>query len=87
MTGIKEILELITGLKDLAIIGKGVMKDGKFDLQDLAVLGELLSKHNELVAAFSGLADLTVEFKEVDITEATQLISAIFEAAREVKAA
>jgi hypothetical protein len=85
--GVKEILELIEGLKQLVLVGKAVMKDGKIDMSDLVHLSALMSKQAELVAAFQGLAELKEEAKDIDLAEAQQVILALLAAAKEVKAA
>lgn len=85
--GIKEMLELIEGLKQLLLVGKAVMKDGKIDMSDLVHLSGLMAKQAELVAAFQGLSELKEEAKDIDLAEAQEVILALLAAAKEVKAA
>jgi hypothetical protein len=85
--GVKEILEFIEGLKELILVGKAVMKDGKVDMSDLAALSVLLGKQEELVAAFQGLSEMKDEAKDIDLAEAQQVVLALIAAAKEVKAA
>ena len=85
--GVKEILEFIEGLKELILVGKAVMKDGKVDMADLAALSVLLGKQEELVAAFQGLSEMKDEAKDIDLAEAQQVVLALIAAAKEVKAA
>lgn len=85
--GVKEILEFIEGLKELILVGKAVMKDGKVDMSDLAALSVLLGKQEKLVAAFTGLSELKDEAKDIDLAEAQQVVMALIAAAKEVKAA
>lgn len=85
--GVKEILEFIEGLKELILVGKAVMKDGKVDMSDLAALSVLLGKQEELVAAFQGLSEMKDEAKDIDLAEAQQVVMALIAAAKEVKAA
>jgi hypothetical protein len=85
--GVKEMLELIEGLKQLVLVGKAVMKDGKVDMSDLPSLSLLLGKQAELVAAFQGLGELKEEAKDIDLAEAQVVVLALIAAAKEVKAA
>lgn len=85
--GIKEILELILGIKDLAIVGKNIMADGKINLADLGSLMTLLNKQAELTAAFTGLAEAEAEVKDLTLDEASQVMAALVAAAKEVQAA
>jgi hypothetical protein len=85
MKGVKEILELIAGLKEVAKVGKLAMKDGKVDLADLSLLSVLLAKQAELSLAFEGLSDLGDEVKDLSLDEGLQIVSALVAAAKEVK--
>lgn len=85
--GIQEMLELIAGLKELALAGKAVAKDGKISLDDLAVLAALMPKTDILMAAFTGLGDVGDEVKDLSLDEAMVVITALVDAAKEVKAA
>ena len=85
--GIKEMLELIAGLKEFAIIGREAFKDGKINLADLALLPILLQKQEALVAAFSGLGEIDDEVKDISAAEAMSVIEALLKAAKEVKEA
>jgi hypothetical protein len=83
--GVKELLELVAGLKEVALIGKQALKDGKIDLSDLSLLSQLLVKQQVLVAAFEGLGEVGAEVKDVSLDEAMLLIKALLDAAKEVK--
>lgn len=85
--GVKEMLELIEGLKQLVLVGKAVMKDGKIDMSDLVHLSALMAKQAELIAAFQGLGELKDEAKDIDLAEAQVVVLALIAAAKEVKAA
>lgn len=85
MKGVKEILELIAGLKEVAKLGKLALKDGKIDLNDLALLSQLLVKQQTLIDALQGLGDVGDEVKDLSLDEAMQLIQALVDAAKEVK--
>lgn len=84
--GIKELQELIAAVKELAILGKLVMKDGKVDLNDLALLGKLLEKQAAIVDGFTGLSELQDELKNINLDEALEVVTALVNAAKEVKA-
>ena len=84
---VKELLELIEGLKQLLLVGKAVMKDGKVDLADLSSLSLLMGKQKELLAAFEGLSAVKEEVKGMSLEEASMIVFALVAAAKEVKAA
>jgi dihydrodipicolinate synthase/N-acetylneuraminate lyase len=85
MKGVKEMLELIAGLKEVAKLGKLALKDGKIDLNDLALLSQLLVKQQVMIDALQGLGDVGDEVKDLSLEEAMQLIQALVDAAKEVK--
>ncbi len=84
---VKELVELLVGLKDLVVIGKEAFKDGKIDLGDLTLLGQALAKQQELLAAFSGLSELGEEFKTLTLDEAMTVVMKVVDLAKEVNAA
>jgi hypothetical protein len=85
--GVKEILELVEGIKQVALVGKAVLKDGKVDLSDLAALSVLLAKQQELMAAFEGVSEISSEIKDLSLDEASSVVLALVAAAKEFKAA
>jgi len=85
--GIKEILELIHGMKVIAITGKSVLADGKINLADIGSVMALLNKQAELTAAFTGLAEAQAEAKDMTLDEVSQVVAAFIAAAKEVQAA
>jgi hypothetical protein len=85
--GVKELLELVAGLKEVGLVGKAALKDGKIDMNDLGLLVALLPKQQVLLDAFQGLADLDDEIKDLSLDEAMQVIQAILLAAKAVKEA
>ncbi len=87
MTGVKELLELVAGLKELIILGKHVLKDGKVDFGDLTLVGELLTQQRLLLDAFTGLSALEAEVKDLGLDEIKQVIQALMDAVKEVEAA
>lgn len=83
--GIKELLELVAGLKEVALVGKAALKDGKIDMNDLGLLSQLLLKQQALILAFEGLGELGGEAKDISLDEAMELIKVLLAAAKEVK--
>jgi hypothetical protein len=83
--GIKELLELIEGLKQLGLVGRAVLKDGKVDLSDLNAITLLLGKQDALLAAFNGVANVPGEVKDLTLDEALVVVYALVDAAKEVK--
>lgn len=81
------MMELIAGLRELALLGKAVMKDGKIDLTDLPQMMVLLQKQQVLLGAFTGLADVVAEVKDLSADEVLEVVTAIVQAAKDVKAA
>jgi hypothetical protein len=87
MKDTKEIVELIKALKEIALLVKLVLKDGKVDMADMSVLGVLLAKQAVFVEGFTGLSELPGEVKDLSLDEALAVVTALVEAAKEVKAA
>jgi hypothetical protein len=85
--GVKELLELVAGLKEVGLLVKGSLKDGKIDLNDLSLLLGLLPKQQILLDAFQGLSEVDDEVKDLSLDEAMLVIQALVNAAKEVKAA
>jgi hypothetical protein len=85
--GVKELLELVKGLKELGLVTKAVLKDGKINLDDLGALTGLLAKQQDLVNAFQGLGDIDEELKDLSLDEILLVIKELGEAAKAVKAA
>ena len=71
--GIKESLELLKGLEVLIQDYKKVMADGKVNVQDLAVLGDLMGQLGVLSEAYKGLDLIGKEIKDLDEAEMVQL--------------
>lgn len=86
--GVKEMLELIAGMKEVALIAKQVQKSESSGMQKvLEAVAALAAKQAVLVAAVEGVADVPGEAKDLTLDEAMQVVSALVEAAKEVKAA
>lgn len=85
--GIKELSELIVGLKDLAVTVKQVFKDGKVDLSDLALVVGLIAQSSDLVAAVQGVDQIPAEFKDLSGDEVQTLITELLTAYAAFKAA
>lgn len=85
--GIKQLLELVAGVKEVALIGKEVLKDGKIGISDLAVLAKLLEKQQVLMDAFSGVGEISGEVKDLGADEVLEVVTALVLAAKEYKAA
>lgn len=85
--GIKELSELIVGLKDLAVTVKQVFKDGKVDLSDLALVVGLIAQSSDLVAAVQGVDQIPAEFKDLSGEEVQTLITELLTAYAAFKSA
>lgn len=84
---IKELLELIAGLKAVGVAGAEVASDGKLDLSDIVALKKLAEQHEILIAAIKGLGDAIPEAKDIDLAESGILIAQLVDLAKAVKAA
>lgn len=87
MEGIKEIQELLLGLKDVAVAVKQVMKDGKVDMGDIPILLGLLTKVSDLTNAVAGINQIPAEVKDLTGDEINTLVQQVLAAVAEVKAA
>lgn len=76
---IKETLEVLDGLKVLAVTGKEVLADGKINLADLGKLSQLASDFGTLKDAIEGINDVDDELKDLDSSEAQQIVAKVFE--------
>lgn len=85
--GIKEMLELFEGLKELAKTAKIVMKDKHLDLNDVPAVMQLIEKQTVILAAFMGLSEVKAEAKDLSLEEMAALVASLMQAAKEVKEA
>lgn len=81
----QEISELIVGLKDVALDVKSILKDGKVDMADLAVLPVLVAQQKELIAAVEGLGG--IDLKSLQISDYVALVEELVAAAKAVSEA
>lgn len=87
VVGIKEIVELLEGVKLLGINGKKVMADGKVDFSDFPVVLELLKQYATLVEAVKGLDQVPAEVKDLSADEAQVILAKVVEIVAALKAA
>lgn len=87
MAGVKEIKELLEGVKVLGIQTKKVLADGKVSLTDLPVLIEVFQNYQVLVDAVQGADQIPNEVKDLDGTEAQEVLAKVLEVANAIKAA
>ena len=85
--GIKESLELLEGLKLLAVAGKKIAADGKVSVADLGEVMGLVNKVGVLVAAVQGVGEIKAEAKDLDAAELQQLALKALEIVNAVRAA
>lgn len=81
---IKELNEALDGVKVLSVEIKQIIKGG-IGLEDLQHLVDLAKKYDVLEAAFSGLSEVPKEIKDLDESEAAQLLSKVFQILNAVK--
>lgn len=85
--GVKELLEAIKACEDIIEAVKMVMKDGKIDMSDLAVLKDLAAKQAEILDGVKGLGEIPAEVKDLDLAEAMVVVNELVAAIRRYKAA
>lgn len=85
MAGINQTLQLLDGLKVLAVAGKDVAKDGKISIEDLNVLFGVFKDLNKLIEAVKGVNELPSEFKDLDGAEVMQLGQKVYDIVIELK--
>jgi hypothetical protein len=85
--GIKEIVELLDGVKVLAIEAKQALADGSIGMGDLKELLDLFSNVGVLTAAVQGVGEIPSEIKDLSGEEAQALVGKVLELAQAVKAA
>lgn len=84
---IKESLELLEGIKKLAVGVKKIAADGKVSMADLPVALGLLQEVPALVAAVSGADQVIPELKDLSQEELNQLSAKVLEVVAAIKAA
>lgn len=85
--GIKESLELLEGVKVLAVDTKAVLADGKVNMADLPILFNVLSQLATLNAAVQGVDQVLPELKDLTSEEVNQLAAKVLEIVAVIKAA
>ena len=80
MSNIKETKEMIAALGELSFTGGRIMKDGKFDMGDIAHLPELIMKFPILEMGFKDIDKAKEEIQHLDQAEVVELIGAIYAA-------
>ena len=75
---IKETLELLEGLGEVAVAAKKIAKDGKVNADDLKVLMDLALNAEKLSSAVSGVSEVPSELKDLDESEVMEIIKTIY---------
>ena len=84
---IKEILELLEGIKDAGVLGVSVLADGKVNLKDLAPLTKFLTQAGDIAKAIEGITLVDDEIKDLDHAEIAQIGAKSLEMIKEIKLA
>lgn len=85
--GIEGVLQLIEGIKLIAVFGKSVAKDSKVGLEDLPALLNLVQQSDVLVKAIQTAGGIEKELKDLSLEESTMILTKLFEAAKAVQEA
>ena len=84
---VKNILEVLEGIKVIAVPVKKVLEDGKVNLEDLPHLMSVLKEHQKLIDAIAGVKDIPAEVKDIDAGEAALIAGKVMEVIKAVKEA
>lgn len=84
--GLQQVIELMKGLKLVAVVAKQVAADGKVGIDDLQSLVTLAKSFDVILAAVKGVDQVVPELKDLDEAEVMQLIGEIFIIVKELKA-
>lgn len=85
--GTKEIIEVLEGMKSVALFGKKVGADGKVDLKDIPALVELAQNSKSISDAVENLNEVPSEIKDLDGEEAKAILAKLLEVLASIKAA
>lgn len=83
---VKETIEFINGVTEVAVTAKKVMKDGRIDFSDIKHLSELASKHEMLIEAVKGANEIPAEIKDLTVEELQEIGRAVLQAYDRFKA-
>lgn len=84
---IKEISEVLDGLKIIGVAGAKVLADGKLSVTDVPALIELAKNHGILVEAVKGADQVVPEAKDLDMSELAVIGAKALEIVKAVKSA
>lgn len=85
--GIKEISEVLEGVKVLGVSGKKIFADGKVSVADLPEAMALVAKAQAIVDAVEGIDGVFPEVKDMDGAEAQAVLAKVFEVIAAIKGA
>ncbi len=87
MATVQNIEEVLSAIELLGVSAKEVMKDGKVDLTDLAVVMKLATQASVFTKAVEGIDQVIPEAKDIDAEEAKVLVAKLFAVFSAIKAA
>lgn len=85
--GVKETLEVLEGVKVLAVAGSKIGADGKINTDDLKHLVDIAKKYQKLADAYKDANLVAEELGDLDEQEAIQLIAKVFDIVKAFKGA
>jgi hypothetical protein len=83
--GVKEILEVLEGLKEVGLLAKKAMADGKISISDFPLLMQLLTKHQMLNDAIKDIKLVPTEVKNLSGDEAALIVGKVYSIFSEIK--
>ena len=83
---VKNILEVLEGVKVIAVPMKAALKDG-LSADDLPKMLEILESYKVLVEAVAGVGDIVDEVKDIDAAEATLIAAKVIDLIKSIKEA
>lgn len=87
MLGTDKIEAILDDIKEIVITAKLIQADGKFDLNDISHLVAMLPKISKYVEDFKAIGEAFEEGKDIDVSEAIDLIQKIHAKIKEIEAA
>lgn len=82
---IKEILEVLSGLKVVGVAAAGILGDGKLSVADIEKFIKLATSFDVLKDAVEGADEVVREAKDLDQSESVVLLAAVFSLVKAIK--
>jgi hypothetical protein len=84
--GIKDIIEVLEGIKVIGVPLKAALKDG-LSVADLPKLLDIVKQYQVIIDAVEGIGDVIPEAKDIDSAEAVVIVAKVMEVIKAIKEA